>query len=122
MLPDRLLNCTMPVSPKDTIKKVHTIVNKVAEEYGQNAAQAVSRAKAYMMEASETETEIQPEEVGRQVFATHPGMQQSYLEQVALASCPRLRRWNGITLCAPINHTRLKRIPVLKLQCHRTFF
>ncbi len=89
LLPDRLLNCTMPVSPKDTIKKVHTIVNKVAEEYGQNAAQAVSRAKAYLMEASETETEIQPEKVGRQVFATHPGMQQSYLEQVALASLPK---------------------------------
>lgn len=89
LLPDRLLNCTMPVSPKDTIKKVHTIVNKVAEEYGQNAAQAISRAKAYLMEVSETKAEIQPEEVGRQVFATHPGMQQSYLEQVALASLPK---------------------------------
>ena len=38
LLPDRWLNCTMPVSAKETIKKVHTIVNKVAEEYGQNAA------------------------------------------------------------------------------------
>lgn len=90
LLPDRLLNCTMPVSPKDTIKKVHTIVNKVAEEYGQNAAQAISKAKAYLMEVSETAEEIHPAEVGKEVFATHPGMQASYLEQVELASLPKV--------------------------------
>lgn len=89
LLPDRLLNCTMPVSLKDTVKKVHTIVNQVAEEYGQNAAQAVSRAKAYFMEVSETAEEVKPAEIGRAVFASHPGMQASYQEQVELASLPK---------------------------------
>lgn len=89
LLPDRLLNCTMPTSPKDTIKKVHTIVNKVAEEYGQNAAQAVSRTKAYLLEVSKTADEIHPAEVGETVFASHPGMQASYREQAELASLPK---------------------------------
>ncbi len=89
LLPDRLLNCTMPVSPKDTVKKVHTIVNQVAEEYGQNAAQAVSKAKAYLLELSETSEEVCPADIGREVFASHPGMQASYMEQVELASLPK---------------------------------
>lgn len=89
LLPDRWLNCTMPVSAKETIKKVHTIVNKVAEEYGQNAAQAVSRAKSCLLEASETAAEIHPAELGEKVFAHHPGMQASYREQVELASLPK---------------------------------
>lgn len=89
LLPDRLLNCTMPVSPRDTIKKVHKIVNTVAEEYGENAAQAVSRAKAYLLSASRTEDEIAPAEVGRRAFPEHPGMQQSYQEQVVRASLPK---------------------------------
>ena len=88
-MPDRWLNCTMPVSAKETIKKVHTIVNKVAEEYGQNAAQAVSRAKSCLLEASETAAEIHPAELGEKVFAHHPGMQASYREQVELASLPK---------------------------------
>lgn len=90
LLPDRILNCTMPVSTKETIKKVHTIVNQVAEEYGQNAAQAVSRAKAYLMEVSKSKEELQPAEVGEKVFFHHPGMQASYRERAELENLPKV--------------------------------
>ena len=88
LLPDRLLNCTMPNSQKETIKQVHKIVNKVAEEFGQNTAQAVSRAKTFVMQQSEEKKEFAPAELGQVVFENNPGMQQSYNEQVAMSSLP----------------------------------
>ena len=90
LLPDRLLNCTMPVSSKDTIKKVHKIVTKVAEEFGQNPTQAVCQAKAVLLNAGQKEERIEPAEVGRKVFERHPGMQQSYMEQIEHASLPKV--------------------------------
>lgn len=90
LLPDRLLNCTMPVSTRETIKQVHSIVNKVAEEFGQNTAQAVSKAKSYLLEVSETDEALHPAALGAAVFADHPGMQASYREQLALSSLPKI--------------------------------
>lgn len=90
LLPDRLLNCTMPVSSKDTIKKVHKIVTKVAEEFGQNPTQAICQAKAVLLEAGEKTERIEPAEVGRKVFEHHAGMQESYLEQITHASLPKV--------------------------------
>ena len=90
LLPDRLLNCTMPVSSKDTIKKVHKIVTKVAEEFGQNPTQAVCQAKAVLLEAGQKSERIEPAEVGRKVFERHLGMQQSYMEQIEHASLPKV--------------------------------
>lgn len=90
LLPDRLLNCTMPISSKDTIKKVHKIVTKVAEEFGQNPTQAVCQAKAVLLDAGQKSERIEPAEVGRKVFEHHAGMQQSYMEQIVHASLPKV--------------------------------
>lgn len=90
LLPDRLLNCTMPVSSKDTIKKVHKIVTKVAEEFGENPTRAVCQAKAVLLEAGEKAERIEPETVGRKVFAHHSGMQAAYMEQITHASLPKV--------------------------------
>ena len=90
LLPDRLLNCTMPVSSKDTIKKVQKIVTKVAEEFGQNPTQAVCQAKAVLLEAGQKSERIEPAEVGRKVFEHHSGMRDSYMEQIEHASLPKV--------------------------------
>jgi hypothetical protein len=90
LLPDRLLNCTMPVSSKDTIKKVHKIVTKVAEEFGQNPTQAICQAKAVILEAGQKSERIEPAEVGRKVFEHHSGMRDSYMEQIEHASLPKV--------------------------------
>lgn len=82
LLPDRLLNCTMPVSAKDATTKIHKIVNKVAEEFGDNACLMVSKAKAFMLEASRSDCEIEPDEIAEEVFSEHPGMKESFLEQI----------------------------------------
>ena len=89
LLPDRLLNCTMPVSSRDTIKKVHKIVTKVAEEFGENPIQAVCAAKSVLLEAGQKTEVIEPAEVGRKVFEQHPGMQQSYMDEITKASLPK---------------------------------
>ena len=89
LLPDRLLNCTMPVSSKDTIKKVHKIVTKVAEEFGENPVQAVCAAKSVLLEEGQKTEIIEPAEVGRRVFEHNPGMQQSYMEEITKASLPK---------------------------------
>lgn len=88
ILPDQILYCAMPISQKDTIKKVNSIVNQVAEEYGQNVAQAVSKAKTYLLENARTSDELIPEQLGRQVFAQSPGMQKDFMEKVQKAKLP----------------------------------
>ncbi|HAM15112.1 MAG TPA: hypothetical protein DCP91_04510 [Eggerthellaceae bacterium] len=50
LIPDGLLQCSMQASTKETFAAVTEIVEAVAEEYGQNATVALSRAKAYAVE------------------------------------------------------------------------
>lgn len=48
IIPDGLLQCSVEASSKETFAAVAEVVQAVAEEYGANAAVAVSRAKAYV--------------------------------------------------------------------------
>ena len=50
LIPDGLLQCSMEASTKETFAAVTELVEAVAEEYGQNAAVACSRAKACAVE------------------------------------------------------------------------
>ena len=50
LIPDGLLQCSMEASTKETFAAVTELVEAVAEEYGQNATVALSRAKAYAVE------------------------------------------------------------------------
>lgn len=88
ILPDKVLFCTMPISQKETIKKVNNIVGKVAEEYGQNPVEAVSRAKNYLLENARSADEFVPEKLGKEVFAESMGMQKDFMEKVQKAKLP----------------------------------
>lgn len=58
LIPDKLLQCSMEASSRETFRAVVEIVEAVAEEYGQNATVVLSRAKAYAIEnASEYESD-----------------------------------------------------------------
>ncbi len=88
LIPDGLLQCSMQASSRETIQTVTRIVEDVAEEYGENTATALSRAKAYVSEnASECE-EISPEELGREVFGDGSPLLDRYEEAVVKEELP----------------------------------
>lgn len=82
VLPELVLECSSRISQKDTIKKVTAITRKVAEEHGENSGIAVSRAKTFIIENTEVSDYLDPVELGKEVFAASPLMQQEYLQQV----------------------------------------
>lgn len=88
ILPDKILDCTMPISQKETLKKVNNIVGKVAEEYGQNPVEAVSKAKNYLLQNARSSDEFIPEKLGQEVFAQSVGMQKDFMEKVQKAKLP----------------------------------
>ncbi len=58
LIPDGLLQCSMEASSKEVFDAVTRIVEEVAEEYGANAAVAVSKAKAYVAENADESDEL----------------------------------------------------------------
>ncbi len=82
ILPDIILECSSRISPKETIGLVTSIARKVAESHGENSAIAVSKAKTFIMENTEVSEYLDPVELGKEVFAASPIMQQEYLQEV----------------------------------------
>ena len=64
LIPDGLLQCSMEASSKEVFDAVTRIVEEVAEEYGANAAVAVSKAKAYVAENADESDELAPWDLG----------------------------------------------------------
>ncbi|MDD4601367.1 Nucleoid-associated protein YejK [bioreactor metagenome] len=85
VLPEKILECSSSVSPNSTIKLVNSITRKVAEKHGQSSVAAISKAKNYMVEHTETSEFLDPVEVGKTVFRSSPIMQEEYLEEVKKA-------------------------------------
>lgn len=75
LIPDGLLQCSANASSKEVLTEVTRIVEEVAEEYGENAAVAVSKAKAYACEAVEENEELAPWELAEEVFEDGPARQ-----------------------------------------------
>lgn len=88
ILPDLLLGCTRSLSPKESVKIVNTIVEKIAEEHGQNTAEVLSKAKNYLVETSESGERVQPAELGAEIFDSSPAMQAEFAEEVKRAGVP----------------------------------
>ena len=88
LLPDRLLESTRSLSPKESVKAVSAIVEKIAEEHGQNTAEALSKAKNYLVETGESGERIQPQTMGAEIFESSPAMQAEFVEEVKLAGMP----------------------------------
>ncbi len=80
LLPDGLLQCSASASTKEVMQTVARIVEDVANEYGANAATAVSRAKAAMQERAEEDDFLPPWELGEDVFEDAPQMRERYEE------------------------------------------
>ena len=64
LIPEGLLQCSVEASSKEVIETVARIVEEVADEFGANAAVALSKAKAYVSEKADEEEFLAPWEVG----------------------------------------------------------
>lgn len=88
LLPDGLLQCTTAASSKEVLETVTRIVADVAEEYGVNTAQAVSKAKAVVAEKAAESEYLPPWEVGEEVFEDNPVMRERFEEVVRQEEVP----------------------------------
>lgn len=88
VLPDRVLQCTAAISGRDAVKLVSKITAQVAEDYGVNAVEALSKAKNYLAENAEAEQAFSPEAMGEAAFTSSPQMQAAFKEQLAEAKLP----------------------------------
>ena len=87
LIPDGLLQCSMEASSKEVFDTVTRIVEEVAEEYGANAAVAVSKAKAYVAENADESDELAPWDMGEEVFEDEP-LQKRFEQALADEALP----------------------------------
>ena len=78
---------TMEASSKEVFDTVTRIVEEVAEEYGANAAVAVSKAKAYVAENADESDELAPWDLGEEVFEDEP-LQKRFEQALADEALP----------------------------------
>lgn len=89
ILPERLLECTQQLSTKEAVKIVKQITESVAEEYGENSAMAVSKAKSIIAESAEEQDSICPFDLAEQVFSESPVMKEAFEKKAEEAQLPR---------------------------------
>jgi len=83
LLSEVLLECSFTKSTKETVKLMNLVSETVAENFGANAVEAVAAVKNCMIESLEDSDSIDPVAMGRQVFASSPGMQKAFAEELA---------------------------------------
>jgi hypothetical protein len=125
LIPDGLLECSMEASTKETFAAVTELVEAVAEEYGQNASVAVSRAKACAVE-SVVDDELDGldlAEVAAAAFESNPAMRERFEEAAQAIDLPervplereavrrvakshKIRTDTGIELTFPAEYSR----------------
>ncbi len=84
-----LLECTSNVSAKEAVKIVKDIATQVAEEYGANPAVAVSKAKNYIVENSETANSFSPIQLAETVFSDSPFMKEAFEKKAEEKKIPK---------------------------------
>ena len=88
ILQEYILQCTSSLSSREVVKKVNTIVSKVAEDYGHNSAVVVSKAKTYLFENAETSSDLNPYELGSEVFEHDEQMRRAFISEVRKEGIP----------------------------------
>ncbi len=105
LLPEGLLQCSANASTKEVMQTVTRIVEDVANEYGANAARAVSRAKAAMQERADEDDFLPPWELGEDVFEDAPQMRERYEELARDEELPeRVHVKKSVAHAATRNH------------------
>lgn len=82
VLPELLLECAQAPSPKETIKEINKVVQKVTEAYCQDQVEAAAAVKSYLTEKLPPDGELDPQKVGEAVFSDNPSMQADYKQEL----------------------------------------
>ena len=85
LLADYILQCDFRLSGKESFKAIHHIAKKVAEEHGQNSVDTLVKAKNFIASNAELSDSLNPEALGREVFAASPMLQQEYIKEIRTA-------------------------------------
>lgn len=88
VLPDKVLQCTYGQSDRDTVKLIRKITGEVAEEYGANAAIAVTRAKNCIIENAEQNVPFSPADLCEEVFFDNEVMKSTFKQKAMEADIP----------------------------------
>ena len=78
LIPDGLLQCSTQASTREAFTAVTELVEAVADEYGANTAEALSRAKAYATKSVEETEDVDLAQMAVEVFEGEPAMQQRF--------------------------------------------
>lgn len=84
---DGLLQCSPEASGKEVVDAAFRIVEEVAEEYGANAAVALSKAKAHVAQSADEDEYLAPWDMAADVFDDEP-LQKRFEEAVAEEHLP----------------------------------
>lgn len=88
ILPELILQCDSQKSSKEILKSVTRIVSKVAEDYGENSAIVLSKAKNYLCENAEISSTLSPSELCQEIFSDSEEMQDAFLTLVQEEKIP----------------------------------
>lgn len=90
IIPDELLQCKSEASSRETIDCVTEIVEKVADDYGSNAALALSKAKAYVAENVQESSTFSRAGLAEEVFSENEPAQKSFELQADVRHLPKI--------------------------------
>ncbi|MGN0287277.1 MAG: nucleoid-associated protein [Atopobiaceae bacterium] len=88
LIPNGFLQCSSQASNREVIDAVTQTAAEVADEYGQNAAQAISRAKACVLHSVDLDETVDPQKIGEQVFRDAPQLAERYEEEISDQQLP----------------------------------
>lgn len=105
VLQEKLLQCKPEPSVKEMVKAVSQIAEQVAEDYGLNPIETVSKAKYYMTQTAQDTQSFSAQEIGRHVFEDAPEMREAFVEQTQQVKMPeRVRVTQPTAVRAAKNH------------------
>ena len=90
ILKDFVVICDVVASPKDTVKIVKKVIDKIADENGENNIVAVSKAKSYIADVAEISEEIDTIELSQKVFSSSPILQNKFQDSIKEAGIPEV--------------------------------
>lgn len=89
VIPNVLLECTSNISQKETVKIVEKVAAQVAEEYGTNTAEAVTKVKSKVVASAEAGESFCPFDLGDEVFSESPLMKEAFEKKIEEKAIPK---------------------------------
>lgn len=81
ILPERVLQCTVQLSSKETVRTVTKLIAAVAAEHGADSVEVSAKTKQYIAENAAQCDSFAPREAGAAVFADTPALQEEFSRQ-----------------------------------------